>query len=349
MRGIAIVAAFAAALQAEIVVERVFGPETRTGRYKHPAAIAELANGDLYLAWYGGDGEYKPGTAVYGSRLPKGASRWTPPKMIAHDPFYSVGNPVVWQAPDGVVWLWYVIRPGATWSTSRIAVKLSKDGANTWSDTSVFSFEEGTMVRGKPIALATGDYLLPVWKETGGDTEVVGADTASFFFLRDHGSGRWTETNRIHGPKGALQPAVATITDRDVVAFCRRGGGYGRGTTGYIVRSDSHDGGRTWSEGKETIFPNPNAAVDIVRLRNGHLVLIYNDSMIDRTPLATAISTDGGKTFSRGRDIAVGPYDYAYPYAIVASSGKVHLVYTSHGRTVINHAVFEENDIAPRP
>ena len=38
--------------------ERIFGPETPTGKYKHPASITELANGDLYLAYYGGDGEY---------------------------------------------------------------------------------------------------------------------------------------------------------------------------------------------------------------------------------------------------------------------------------------------------
>ena len=349
MRVLIAVAALAALARAGIVAERVFGPETPTGRYKHPASITELANGDLYIAWYGGDGEYKPGTAVFGTRLPKGAAKWTAPKPIAHDPFYSVGNPVVWQAPDGLVWLWYVIRPGSTWSTSRIAVKVSKDGAATWSDASVFSFEEGTMVRGRPIVLADDDYLLPVWKETGGDTEVVGADTASFFYRRDHRTGKWTETNRISGPKGALQPAVASVSDKDLVAFCRRGGGYGRGTEGFVVRSDSHDGGRTWSAGKETTFPNPNAAVDLIRLRNGHLLLIYNHSMSDRTPLAAALSIDGGKTFARGRDLAVGPYDYAYPYVIQAKDGKIHLVYTSHGRTVVNHAVFEEGDIAPGP
>src|SRR5690242_11595350 len=94
-----------------IQIERVFGPETPTGRYKHPASITELANGDLFLAWYGGDGEYKPGTAVYGSRLVNGSGRWSAPVVLARDPFYSVGNPVIWQAPDGIVWLWYVIRP----------------------------------------------------------------------------------------------------------------------------------------------------------------------------------------------------------------------------------------------
>jgi predicted neuraminidase len=325
--------------------ERVFGPETPTGKYKHPAAITELANGDLFLAWYGGDGEYKPGTAVYGSRRAKAGSTWSTPVVLARDPFYSVGNPVIWQAPDGIVWLWYVIRPGATWSTSRIAVKISTDGAKTWSDSSVADFEEGTMVRGKPVVLADGDYLLPVWKETGNDTEVVGSDTASFFLRYNPRSKTWTESTRIHGPVGALQPAVAALSASDLVAFCRRGGGYGTGSKGFVVRSESHDGGRTWTPGKETSIPNPNAAIDLLRLQNGHLMLIYNDSMTNRTPLTVALSTDGDKTWPYKRNIAEGRNDFAYPFAIQTRDGKIHVVFTSNGRTLINHAVFEESAI----
>ena len=98
-------------------IERVFGPEVPTGPYKHPACLTELANGDLYLVYYGGQGEYARDTAVFGSRLAKGSSTWTPPLAIARDPFRSLGNGVVWQAPDGVVWLFYVVRYGETWST----------------------------------------------------------------------------------------------------------------------------------------------------------------------------------------------------------------------------------------
>ena len=42
---------------------RVFGSE-HPGIYKHPASITELANGDLYIAYYGGAGEYSAETAV---------------------------------------------------------------------------------------------------------------------------------------------------------------------------------------------------------------------------------------------------------------------------------------------
>jgi predicted neuraminidase len=332
-----------ATLNAGVRIEKLFGPETPTGRYKHPAAMTELANGDFYLAWYGGDGEYQPGTAVWGSRFTAG--KWSKPVKLAQDPFYSVGNPVVWQAPDGTVWLWYVIRPGATWSTSRIAMKISTDDAKTWSDASVLSFEEGTMVRGKPIVLANGDYLLPVWKETGADTEVVGADTASYFLRYDPRAKKWSESSRIHGRLGALQPAVSQIDKDNLIAFCRRGGGYGPKTEGYIVRSESHDGGATWSPGVDTAFPNPNAAVDLLKLANGHLLLVYNDSMHDRTPLTVAISTDNGATFPTRMNIATGNHDYAYPYAFQSRDGKIHIVFTSDKRSIINQAIFDESEI----
>ena len=56
----------------ELTVTRVFGPEVPTGPYKHPACMTELKNGDFYLVYYGGAGEYAVETAVFGSRLKKG-------------------------------------------------------------------------------------------------------------------------------------------------------------------------------------------------------------------------------------------------------------------------------------
>ena len=79
-------------------IERLFGPEVKTGPYKHPACMTELENGDLYLVYYGGAGEYAVDTGVFGSRKLKGSKEWSPPRRIAHDPFRSVGNAVIWQA-----------------------------------------------------------------------------------------------------------------------------------------------------------------------------------------------------------------------------------------------------------
>ena len=160
----------------DVVLERVFGPEL-PGKYKHPASFTELANGDLYLAYYGGSGEYEDDTAVYGSRLVKGTAAWTRPTVIANTPFRTDGNAVVWQAPNGLVWLFYLSRYGETWSDSRIKFKISEDGAQTWSDPDMLGFEKGFMVRSAPLALRNGDYLLPIYRETGHDREKVGADS----------------------------------------------------------------------------------------------------------------------------------------------------------------------------
>jgi predicted neuraminidase len=328
----------------DVAFERVIGPEY-PGKYKHPASIEQLANGDLFIAYYGGDGEYAEVTAVYGMRRAKGESKWSQPKILCDTPFHSDGNAVVWQGPDGLVWLFYVCRFGDTWSTSRIKAKLSSDQGHSWSDSFMVTLEEGMMVRGRPIVLADGDYLVPVYHETGHDTEVVGPDSTSLFLRFNPKTKKWSESSRIQSPKGNIQPAVAQIASDYLVAYCRRGGGYGPGTEGFVIRSESRDGGRTWAPGRDTAFPNPNAAVDFLKLASGHLLLVYNNSGTDRTPLSVALSVDGDKSYPYRRDIATGDHDYAYPYVIQAADGKIHLVYTSEKRSVINHAVFDESAI----
>jgi len=330
----------------DITIERLFGPEI-PGKYKHPASITELDNGDLYVVYYGGEGEYEGDTAVYGSRLAKGSKQWTRPKIVADTPGRSEGNAVVWQAPDGLVWLFYITNYGPTWSTSRIKYKLSKDGAQSWSDSDMLAFDLGSMVRGRPIVLNNGDYLLPVYHETGEDRERTAEDTCSYFLHYNPKTTEWTESGRIISAKGNLQPAAVQITDDYLVAYCRPGGDFEPDPNRFVIRSESRDGGHTWSKGANTEFPNPNSAVDFIKLQNGHLLLVNNDNNTgDRMPLTVAISTDNDKTYPHRRHVVNKPGDTAaYPVAIQSRDGKIHIVYTSEERQVVNRAVFEESTI----
>ena len=115
-----------------------------------------------------------------------------------------------------------------------------------------------------------------------------------------------------------------------------------------MIRAESRDGGVTWTEGQNAPFPNPNAALDFIELANGHLLLAYNDSMTSRTPLAIAISTDGDRTYPHRRNIAEGPGDFAYPIAFQGRDGRIHVVFTSDRRRVINHATFDESWVTGR-
>jgi predicted neuraminidase len=327
-----------------VVTTKIFGDEI-PGPYKMSPSITELNNGDLYLVYYSGLDEYTDDATVWGTRLKKGQDAWSQPVVVADTPFLSEGNPVVWQAPDGLVWLYYVQRYGKTWSDSRIKAKISNDQAQTWSDSMMVGWEKGMMVRAHPIRLKDGDYLLPIYHETGHDPEFVGPDTTSLFLRYSPKTHQWTETNRIHSRMGNLQPALAQITDDYLVSFSRRGGGYEPIDDGYLVRSESRDGGRTWSAGVETDFPNPNGAISFIKLHNGHLMLVYNNNMNDERPLTAALSLDGAKTFPYRCDIVDGDNIFSYPTAIQTSDGKIHVVFISDERQALMRAVFEESDI----
>ena len=154
----------------------------------------------------------------------------------------------------------------------------------------------------------------------------------------------WTESNRVRSRLGNIQPAPAWIEADRLLAFCRRGGDYKGQNDGWLVRTESLDGGRTWSEGADSEFPNPNAAVDFLRLASGHHLLVYNRSFSDRTPLSVALSVDGAKTFPYRRDLVADPQgDYGYPTAIQARDGLIHIVLTSDERTVVRRLTFRED------
>lgn len=199
------------------------------------------------------------------------------------------------------------------------------------------------MVRNRPIVLASGHYLLPVYRETGADPEKVGADSVSLFLQFDPKTKKWVSSGPIRSKNGNIQPAPVELEPGHLVAYCRRGGDYSPETHGYIIRAESKDGGMTWTEGKDSPFPNPNAAVDFLKLKNGHLLIAYNDSFVGRTPLKVALSTDGDKSYPTSRNVIEGTGDFGYPLMFQANDDLIHLVYTSERRSVINHAVFDEN------
>jgi predicted neuraminidase len=204
------------------------------------------------------------------------------------------------------------------------------------------------MVRNRPIVLHDGRYLLPVYFEDGADTERVGPKSTSRFLRFDPTARAWSTLGEIRSPRGNIQPAVVEVAPNHLIAYARRGGGYGPVTDGWLVRSESRDGGRTWAEGSDSAFPNPNSAVDFLTLSSGALLLVYNDHMWQRTPLMLALSDDQDRTYPVKRALATGENSFAYPVAFQARDGRIHVVYTSDARTVIHHAILTEGWIRGR-
>ncbi len=332
--------------RAEIAVCTAVGPGI-PGRYKHAASACELENGDILLVYYSGSGEYGRDTAIYGTRLDRTKNRWSRSRIIADEPHKAEGNPALWRAPDGRLWMFYPVRQGDSWATARLAAKASDDDGATWADASPPTDEAGFMTRARPITLPDGSCLLPVDFNPSTDPEFVSEQSGSLFFRSDRDLQQWEATEIIHSRLGNHQPAVALEGDDDgrLVAYCRRGGDYYGREDGMLVRSQSLDGGATWSGGAETDFPNPNSPADFVQLQSGHLLLAYNDSSFERRPLAVALSTDGDRSYPHRRDIIDGDLSYSYPCVLQVADGTIYLFFTAGSRSHIKYARFTEQDI----
>ena len=126
-----------------------------------------------------------------------------------------------------------------------------------------------------------------------------------------------------HRKFGVIEPALFFDREGYLHMFCRDRANK-IGEVGYIWETVSCDQGLHWSEFKQTPFPNPDSAFDIVELGDGKIVLIYNHSHTLRFPLHLAISSDGGEHWSQPLVLdSIGEF----PAGIFASDRCIHVTY----------------------
>jgi predicted neuraminidase len=96
---------------------------------------------------------------------------------------------------------------------------------------------------------------------------------------------------------------------------------------GKICVADSNDAGLTWSKARPIDVPNPNSGLDAIGLRDGRIVLVFNNTPRGRSPLNLAVSTDG-EHFRIFKDLETEPGEYSYPTMIQGKNGDLHITYT---------------------
>jgi predicted neuraminidase len=186
----------------------------------------------------------------------------------------------------------------------------------------------GWMPRAHPLILKNGTLLLPLSNEN--------VNIAMMAMTKDGGAS-WTYSNPVP-EAGLTQPTVVEFDDGQLSAFFRNGSPEKR-----IKRSDSSDGGVTWGPVSITDLVHPGAGIEALVLKNGHLLMIYNDvEDSPRDKLAVSISDDRGKTWKWTRhleDLEGGRFDY--PSIIQAQDGTLHATY-SYNLETIKHVHFNE-------
>ena len=170
------------------------------------------------------------------------------------------------------------------------------------------------------------DRLLPLSDERNGN----GVDLSFFLATKDNGA-TWFRSGIM---RGGEQPTIVQRADGSLLAYLR--------VRPNIVAAESRDSGATWSTPAATKLNNPNAGISMCRLKNGHLLLVFNDQDDSRSPLHIARSTDEGRTWSEPLIVETNPGEYSYPSIFQAPDGKIHLIYTFR-RYSIKHVEMNED------
>ncbi len=316
---------------------------------------------------------------IGGARKPAGATSWEPAFVMADSFGVADNNPCMVIDKSGQLWLFRATLLGVpdwSWGSSLLRYQISSDylkpgrpiwrkediliphplGINTVLDTSFAAIEKqsdrnpaqlekirnrtkellnqpltsrlGWMPRVHPFILSDGTLIVPLSNEN--------FNVAAMALTHDGGE-TWTLSNPVP-EAGLTQPTLVEFPDGKLSAFFRNGDSARR-----IKRSDSLDGGITWSDVTLTTLPHLGSGIEALRLRNGHLVMVYNNKERDpRDRLAVSISTDDGQTWPWTRHLENIPDTrFDYPSVIQAIDGSLHVTYSDNLKT-IKHAHFNE-------
>ncbi|MBU6399848.1 MAG: glycoside hydrolase [Verrucomicrobia bacterium] len=301
----------------------------------HSSTIVETRDGFL-VAWFGGSRERSPDVSIWTSR--NDGNGWTAPREVANGiqpqgwVRYPCWNPVLFLPKGDSLMLFYKVGPSPSswWGVLRTSDNAGRD----WSDP--MRLPNGILgpVRNQPIQLPDGTLLC------GSSTEDAG--WVVHMERTADPRGLWHRSAPLNSAMeyGAIQPTLLVWPDGRIQALCRT-------KQGIITQSWSTNQGVDWSRMVRTGLPNPNSAIDAVKLTDGRALLVYNHSDTDRGVLNVAVSKDG-KIWQAALVLENQPgSEFSYPAVIQANDGMVHVTY-SWKRQRIKHVVIDPYKLQPR-
>lgn len=224
----------------------------------------------------------------------------------------------------------------------RPLMRISRDEARTWSaPVECITDEIGYYVvnNNRIIQLPSGRLVMP--------TALHGFESgklqpgAIITYLSDDLGKTWRRSGSVLEKDAAgkrinfMEPGVVSVTTNRILMTIRT-------VLGCQYFSESNDSGETWATPRSSEILSPEAPATLARIPSSNdLLLIWNDHDGQseafrrqrppvRTPLAAAISRDGGTTWTKHTLIETKP-GHGYCYTAVAFAGdRVLLGYCAH-------------------
>jgi predicted neuraminidase len=291
----------------------------------HAAFIERLEGGALACLWFGGTLEGKSDISIYSSVLVPDAKGWGASTRLSDDPDHSEQNPVLWRDGAGGWQLYHTAQPAGNQDECVLRARpITFDGTLRGGVPRDLALPKGCFIRGRFVQRRDGAWMMPVFRciSRPGQRWTGSHDTAAVAISKDDGL-TW-ELSEVPGSIGSVHMTIVPLDGDHMVAF------YRRRQSDFVHRSESLDGGFTWSAPAPTDVPNNNSSINVIRLRDGRLAMVCNPisaaqsadrraSLYDeieegddrpdatggcapiwgvpRAPLTLCMSTDGGKTW----------------------------------------------------
>lgn len=302
----------------------------------HAANLLPLPDGSLMCVWFGGTQEGVADISVWGSRLPPASRQRSDAVKLSHDASRSEQNPVLFLAPDNVLWLLWTAQISGNQDTAIVRYRQSTDLGQTWGEIATLLDKPGTFIRQPITVLNNGNWLLPVFycRTQPGEKWVGNDDISAVKISSDQGK-TWRDVE-VPQSLGCVHMNITALPSGVLVALFRSR------WADNIYYSQSVDNGESWSVPEPTELPNNNSSIQVTTLASGELALVFNhmsaagalerraslyDEIDDgdnsrkepevtsgrsafwgapRAPMTVAISADGGKTWPWQRNLDEG-------------------------------------------
>ncbi|MBK1796152.1 exo-alpha-sialidase [Devosia sp. WQ 349] len=247
----------------------------------HAAFLATLDDGSLACLWFGGTLEGKSDISIFSAVLALGDTTWGAYSQLSNDPDRSEQNPVLWKNGHGVWQLLHTAQPAGNQDECLLrAREIAFDGvALSGAEPRVIGLPLGCFIRGRFVRRKDGAWMMPIFRcvSRPGQRWNGSHDTAAVGISHDEGAS-WT-LHDVPGSIGSVHMTIVPLDGDHMVAF------YRRRQSDFVHRSESLDGGMTWSAPQPTDVPNNNSSINVIRLADGRLAMVCN-------PTSAATSDD---------------------------------------------------------